>query len=292
MLWLDGRPAEHPAAPFDLRDRGLLLGDGAFDTSLAINGAVVFAERHVARLAGTCDALGIPIERAQISRLLETAAAEISTGALRLTVTRGAGPRGLRPPAEPSPCTILSAQPGSPEAAWRPLTAVTAAIRRNETSPTSRHKCLGYLDAVLAVSAAAEAGAEEALFLNTAGRVACAATGNVFALSGGTLKTPPPEEGVLAGAVRAELLALAPEVGLTPVEAPLASEELTAADVVFTTNSLRLIAPVVALDGVPLATAGLAGIARLARALAARIQHQHGPCPWLEKGLAAWPIRD
>ena len=245
-------------------------------TSLAINGTVVFADRHIARLAGACEALGIPFARAQIARLLEMAAAEVSTGALRLTVTRGTGPRGLRPPAEPIPRTILAAWPGSPKAAWRSVAAVTASIRRNETSPTSRHKCLGYLDAVLAVSAAAEAGAEEALFLNTSGRVACAATGNLFALNGTTLKTPPPEEGALAGAVRAEVLALANEVGLTPVEAPLAPDELIAADAVFTTSSLRLIAPVVVLDGAPLAAAGL----RRDRPDGAGASNSNSTSPW------------
>jgi branched-chain amino acid aminotransferase len=145
---------------------------------------------------------------------------------------------------------------------------------------------------VLAVSAAAAAGAEEALFLNTSGRVACAATGNLFALNGTTLKTPPPEEGALAGAVRAEVLALANEVGLTPAEAPLTRDELTAADAVFTTSSLRLIAPIVALDGEKLATAGLVEIGRLARALSTRIQHRHGPCPWSVKGPSEWPTLD
>jgi branched-chain amino acid aminotransferase len=290
MQWLDGRAVDGDAAPFDLNDRGLLLGDGAFDTSLAINGAVVFADRHVARLAKTCAALGFAMPSAQIAGLLQMAAAEVGTGTLRLTVTRGAGPRGLKPPADPHPRTILSARPGPPGAIWRPVTAVTAATRRNESSPTSRHKCLGYLDAVLALSAAAEAGAEDALFLNSAGRVACAAAGNIFALRGKELKTPPLDDGVLGGVVRAELLTLAPQVGLTPVEGHLVPEELAGADAVFTTNSLRLIAPIVALDGAPLATAGLAAIAGLAHALSSEIRYRHGTCPWTEKGLSAWPI--
>lgn len=289
MLWLDGSPLPDHSAPFDLRDRGLLLGDGVFDTSLALNGSVVFAERHVARLARSCAALGIPMPAERIADLLGMAAAEIGTGSLRLTVTRGAGPRGLKPPADPHPCALLSAQPGPPVAAWRPVTAVTSAIRRNETSPTARHKCLGYLDAVMALAVAAETGAEEALFLNTMGRLASAAVGNLFLLRGDTLMTPALSEGVLDGVVRGELLALAPELGLTPVEGSLAPEALAEADAVFMTNSLRLIAPVTALDGAPLATRGVGRVAQLAAALDARLEASHGPRPWPEAAWTAWP---
>ncbi|MEE7438856.1 hypothetical protein MOR12E_06120 [Methylobacterium oryzae] len=51
-------------------------------------------------------------------------------------------------------------------------------------------KTLGYLDAVLAAREAAAAGFDEALFRNTRGRVACAGTGNLFALFGANLVTP------------------------------------------------------------------------------------------------------
>jgi branched-chain amino acid aminotransferase len=290
MQWLDGCTVDGSKALFDLCDRGLMLGDGAFDTSLAINGTVVFADHHVSRLAGSCEALGIPMPPMLIGHLLQTAAAEICTGTLRLTVTRGAGPRGLLPPPVPKPHTILSAWPGLPAAIWRPVTAVTATIARNETSPTSRHKCLGYLDAVLALSAAAGTGAEEALFYNTTGHAACAAAGNIFALHGDELKTPMLEDGALAGVVRAKLLALAPKVGLTPVECNLEPRDLACADAVFITNSLRLIAPVLALDGKPLATKGFSVIAQLANALSSHIEHLHGASPWTEKGLSRWPI--
>ena len=290
MQWLDGCAVDEGAARFDLNDRGLLLGDGAFDTALVINGSVVFAERHVVRLAKTCTVLGITMTPAQISDLLQMAAAHISTGTLRLTVTRGAGPRGLKPPAGLQPRTILSARSGLPEALWQPVTAVTASILRNETSPTSRHKCIAYLDAVLALSAATKAGAEDAVFLNSAGHVACASAANIFALHGQALRTPPLEDGVLEGVVRAELLRLTQKVGLMPVEGHLTPEDLTSADAVFMTNSLRLIAPILALDDMPLATEGFAAIARLASALSSAIEHRHGLCLWTEKGFSAWSI--
>ena len=290
MLWLDGYRLEGTVAPFDLRDRGLLLGDGVFDTALALNGRVVLGGRHMDRLAGSCAALGIPFDPAAAGATLSEAAEEIGTGAVRITVTRGPGPRGLAPPPDPEPRLLVSAQAGPPAALWRPVGAVLSTIRRNETSPTSRHKCLGYLDAVLALRTAAGEGADEALFLNTSGNLACCATGNLFVIAGETLKTPPLTDGVLAGVLRAEILDLAPIAGLTPVEVSLTPSELASADAVFMTNSLRLIAPIVTLDAAPLAMLRLRSVARLARVLIGRIQQSHGPCPSLEKGPASWPV--
>ena len=92
MFWLDGQRLTDSTVPFDLRDRGLLLGDGVFDTSLVLNGVVVFADRHWDRLAASCAAFGIPFDRDAVVATLDMAAAEVGTGALRVTVTRGAGP--------------------------------------------------------------------------------------------------------------------------------------------------------------------------------------------------------
>lgn len=290
MLWLDGVVVQGHAANFDLRDRGLLLGDGAFDTSLSINGDVILGDRHIARLASTCAALSIPMPSSRISELLQMAANKIGTGTLRLTVTRGAAPRGLAPPNSPAPCTLLSAQQGQPATIWKPVTAITSTTRRNETSLTARHKCLGYLDAVLAIASAAKTGADEALFLNSVGHVCCWTAGNIFVLDGAELKTPPLEDGVLDGIVRAELLTLAPQVGFAPVEGHLVLEDLANADAVFMTNSVRLIAPVLALDGVPLSGAGLNAVSRLAKGLSRRIEDNHGAEPWTNEGLSKWRV--
>ncbi|MGI9504809.1 MAG: aminotransferase class IV [Geminicoccaceae bacterium] len=266
------------------------MGDGVFDTSLVLNGVVAFADRHWDRLAASCAAFGIPFDRDAVVATLDMAAAEVGTGALRVTVTRGAGPRGLLPPACPEPRIIVSAHPAMPARIWQPLRLALTEIRRNETSPTSRHKCLAYADAILALHEAIDRGANEVLFRNMAGHVACCATGNLFILDAGILKTPPLADGVLAGVLRQAILELAPAASLKPLEERLTVSDLKTADAVFMTNSLHLIAPVTALDTAPLTMRGLGHVARLAHALVAHIQERHRPCPWIEEGTAAWPI--
>ncbi|KQP03496.1 MAG: aminotransferase class IV [Methylobacterium sp.] len=244
MLWFDGALVAGPV-PFDLADRGLTLGDGVFDTALARDGRLVFEAAHVARLAAATRALGFFVDPERITQAMRAVAGGAGDlAAIRTTVTRGSGPRGLAPPAEPRPVLWASAAPLPPALPFASLTLHPTDIRRNDTSPAARWKTLGYLDAVLAAAEARAAGFDEALFRNTHGRVACAGTGNLFAVFGTRLVTPPLSEGVLAGIVRAEVLGLAPSLEFTAEEQPLAFEEFLGADAVFLTNSLRGIAPV------------------------------------------------
>ncbi len=49
MLWRDGALLPGTTAPLDHTDRGLTLGDGLFDTALALGGRVAFEDAHIAR---------------------------------------------------------------------------------------------------------------------------------------------------------------------------------------------------------------------------------------------------
>jgi branched-chain amino acid aminotransferase len=237
--YLDGEIFTGSVAAFDLGDRGLLLGDGAFDTALVLGGRIFRGAAHLERLVGTARQLGIEVDAKPIARAAESLAARAGQGVLRTNVTRGPGPRGLRPRSPQRPTVFASLAPLPSGVAFAPVTLDVATIRRNETSPTSRLKTLCYLDAVLATGVAAAHGFDEALFLNCAGRVACAATGNIFALRGREIATPPVADGVLPGIIRAFILA---ECG--GVERSLDLSDLVAADAVFVTSSLKLAAPV------------------------------------------------
>ncbi|KAB1070499.1 aminotransferase class IV [Methylobacterium planeticum] len=279
MLWSDGRLGPEARVPFDLGDRGLLLGDGVFDTALILNGRVAFAAAHRDRLVAAAASLGFAVEPARIEEAMRALAGQVPRGSIRTTVTRGSGPRGLRPPAEPRPTLFASASPLTPGLAGAPLRLWPTGIRRNDTAPTARLKTLGYLDAVLAAREAAEHGFDEALFRNTRGDVACGGTGNLFAVLGERLVTPPLSDGVLDGIVRAEILRLAPACALAPEERSLPLDTLLGADAVLLTNSLRFVAPVQGIGATALASAAHPAVARLTRALSARVRAECGVAP-------------
>ena len=268
MLWCDGRLVEGGTLPFAMADRGLLLGDGVFDTALGVQGRVAFEAAHADRLAAAAAALGFSVERARIVAAMRALAGAIPLAAIRTTLTRGPGPRGLVPPADPAPFLFASAAPARAALFFAPLRLTLTSIARNDTSPAARLKTLGYLDAVLAAREAQAQGFDEALFLNTKGRVACAGTGNLFAVSEGTLVTPPLEDGVLPGIVRAEIVSrIAPSLGLAVEERPLLPADLKMAEALFVTNSLRLLAPVTALGAQAYGSAGHSAVQDLCAAL-------------------------
>jgi branched-subunit amino acid aminotransferase/4-amino-4-deoxychorismate lyase len=246
------------AVPFD--DRGLTLGDGLFETLLAVDGRLRDADAHLARLAAGCTTLGLPaLDRAAALRLMQDAAAgSVGRMAVRLTLTAGSGGRGLGRPAAPAPRMFATTAPAPAPAA--PVRLSTSTVRRNEGSPASRLKTLAYLDNVLAWREAQAADADEALMLNGAGAVACASAANIFWLADGRLRTPALACGVLAGVTRAAVIAEAARRGILTEEVSAGPETLAMADAVFLTNSLTGIRAAVSLDGRPLGTAPLTGV--------------------------------
>ncbi|MCJ2131066.1 aminotransferase class IV [Methylobacterium sp. E-045] len=278
MLWFDGVLHEGTRHGFDLADRGLTLGDGLFDTALCLGGRIAFREAHLARLAASADTLGFAIDGEALGEAMGTVAAAIGDGALRTTVTRGSGPRGLAPPEPARPVWWITAAPRRAGSGFAPVSLHPSAIRRNETSPGSGLKTLGYLDAVLAAREARARGFDEALFLNTKGHLACAGTGNLFALWDGRLVTPPLSDGVLPGIVRARVLGLAESLGIGTAERSLALEEVLAAEAVVMTNSLRGLSAVTAIGTTTFPDAH-ATVAALSHALRLLIAEECGVPP-------------
>jgi branched-chain amino acid aminotransferase/4-amino-4-deoxychorismate lyase len=119
-------------------------------------------------------------------------------------------------------------------------------VRRNQGSPASRLKTLSYLDNVLARREAAPA---EALMLNTAGQVACAAIGNLYWVEGEVVHTPALDCGVLAGVMRAEILRRAPGLGIRILEVRAPAAALAATPAMAMSNSLAGLRRIASLDG-------------------------------------------
>ena len=246
MLRLNGAPVEG-SAPFDLGDRGLTLGDGLFETIAVFSGRPAALGQHWRRLETAAAEIGLPVDRELFVAEIEALLGEIgrADAVIRYTVTRGGGARGLALPAESRPNVIAAASPYPADALYAPVRLASVPVRRNPTSFASRAKTLSYLDSVLAFDTAKRACADDALMLNTDGRIASTAMANLFALVDGELVTPPVSEGVLPGIVRGIVLS----EGFGAVERPLTLEDFAGAEAVFATNSVRLVMPVTSIDG-------------------------------------------
>lgn len=235
--WLDDRIIPVETAQVAASDRGLLLGDGIFETMRLAAGHVARLEDHLARLAEGAALLRLPLPpktvlRRAVCRVIAENGA--SAGALRLTLTRGPGPRGLLPPSEPRPTLLVTQTP--PMADPGPCRLMPSRYRRDGNSPLSRIKHLNYLPQILARIEAGEAGFDDALLMSQDGtHLAEASAANLVVLTQDGLVTPPLSDGALCGLARARLL----EAGLCR-EGRLDLEALESARAAWLVNALAL----------------------------------------------------
>ncbi len=240
-IWVDGEPAQ--ALP--LPDRGLDFGDGLFETLLLNSGAPLFPDLHLERLALGLQRLGFPDCIGRCREALDAASGNLeswSWAALRLTVTRGSGPRGYAPPVDPQPRIVVTAAPLREDRREFPpsLSVVPAHIRWSAQPVLAGIKHLNRLEQVLAASEAAAAAVDDVLVRDAAGNACSLSAANLFIVESGRLVTPRLDDCGIAGTRRRLVLEQwAPRLGMGAAEEPVSLERLLAADEVFCTNSLR-----------------------------------------------------
>ncbi len=249
MFFLEQSGRQHAVRPFDLRDRGLLLADGVFDTSLIVCGTMILRSDHVNRLVRDAAALNINIDQQRIHDLLDTNLTEDQNGVLRITVTSGPAERWSLNTQMASPTVLLNLSPLNESEQFKPISLQTSFIRRNHTSLTSRHKTLAYTDNLAALRAARSEGYDNALFLNTIGNVCCVTSGNLFLKIHNTWATPRISDGILQGIMRQWVMRIAPSIGLKITERTITEDELQFVDAAFMTNSGRLTVPITHING-------------------------------------------
>ncbi|NJO19601.1 MAG: branched-chain amino acid transaminase [Spirulinaceae cyanobacterium RM2_2_10] len=117
--------------------------------------------------------------------------------------------------------------------------------RQEDQSFPLRGKISGaYITSSLAKTEAVESGFDEAILLNSQGKV-CEASGmNIFVVRDGQLITPSFDQDILEGITRDSILALARDFGVPVVERPLDKSELFIADEVFLSGTAAKIAPI------------------------------------------------
>ncbi len=257
-VYLNGKLLPASGARISALDRGFLYGDGLFETVRSYRGRIFALREHIARLATSCQILGLPVPRVDweesLDGVLRRNELQGRDAWVRITVSRGPSPPDLRPPSRPTPTVLVTAGP-VPETVRR----LQARGARVILLPFARdgflseHKTLDYLPAVIGKAMAARRRAFEALYVTSRGRVTEGTTSNVFAVFGHRLLTPP-ASGILAGITRKHILSLAERAGLEPVERVLTTAALEKAEEVFLTSTIVEVLPVVAIDGKPVGT--------------------------------------
>jgi len=252
-IWLNGALVPLADAHIAANDRGLLLGDGVFETLLARHGHIVRGAAHGARLAHAAQVMHIPLPlapevltAAAYDTLAANALAHAPRASLRITLTGGPAARGLARPALSAPTLMMSATAAPAPPAQ--LRVTISSVKKLAASAASPLKTLNYTDNILARQEAEAAGTDDALMLTAAGHIACATVANIFIAGPGFVLTPAEDGAIRAGITRHDVLALARGMGLAAREGDLSIAALHAAHEVFLTNSLWGVCPVGQVD--------------------------------------------
>ncbi|MBV6417753.1 MAG: Aminodeoxychorismate lyase [Steroidobacteraceae bacterium] len=233
--WVQGEPA----SSIGLDDRGLHYGDGLFETIGASGGRARFLGAHLARLARGCAALSIPApDAALLAREVTRAAGLAPHVIIKVIVTRGAlQERGYAWTGSESPTRIVCAWPWSEGPLAMRAPARTGLATRPAAPPLLPGiKHLNCLGQVLARQEARQRGLDEVILADPEGCIIGGGMTNLFVYTGDTLATPLAARCMVAGVMRAQVLAAAESAGFRACERAITAQELAGAEALWITN--------------------------------------------------------
>jgi branched-chain amino acid aminotransferase len=256
LIYINGKYVPSEEAAISVFDHGFLYGDGVFEGIRAYNGRVFRLKEHVKRLFDSAQAimLNIPMGQDEMGQLiLETLRQNnLRDAYIRPIVTRGPGDLGL----DPNKCSaatviVIAVEWGAMYGDLYEvgLTAVTVTVRRN--SPDSlppNTKSLNYLNNIMAKIEANIKGGNEAIILDSQGRISEGSGDNIFLVKDNRILTPFTINN-LKGITREAVLELARAKDYNLIERDLGLFDLYTADEVFVTGTAAEVAPVTKVDG-------------------------------------------
>ncbi len=216
--WVNGRVVPADKASVSVFDRGLVLGDGLFETLRARGGKPEFIDLHYRRLVRSARRLRItvPVTEGELTAIIATLCrkSRMNDVAVRITLTRGRYVGGLSIDPTVPPSLIVTVTPVPPAAPALRTSGVKVAISSINKAAASgldpRVKSINYLANIFAKAEADARGAYEAILLGGRGEIAELSTSSFFAVfrekGRDVVVTPPIDTGILPGITRQVLL--------------------------------------------------------------------------------------
>lgn len=227
-------------------NRGLRYGDGLFETMKMKNGQLILDNEHFARLWKGMTVLQFAIPKHFDPEKLAAAILQLAAknghekaARVRVTVLRGDG--GLYDVADHSPNYIIEtwALPESNgELNSNGLdTGIYTAVKKS-CDILSNLKTNNYLPYVMAALEAKKQKWNDAVVINSFGRVCDTTIANIFIIKDEVVYTPALSEACVAGIFRKYIIDQVPATGFSCKEKEITIAELLDADEVFFTNSI------------------------------------------------------
>ncbi|WP_455217773.1 aminodeoxychorismate lyase [Kaarinaea lacus] len=229
-------------------DRGLLYGDGLFETIMVRAGIPEFWPQHIDRLMSGCERLHIPIpDRTVLKTESMKLCDNIKEGVLKIIVTRGVTGRGYSVSDEVRPTRIIALHPatGYPNDHW--IKGVVLRIcntRLGQNPQLAGIKHLNRLEQVLARAEWDNPDIHEGLMLDTDNHVIEGTMSNLFCIKDGNIITADLSRCGIKGILREQVFNIASELNIPVIETTIELDNLYNSDEIMITNSVIGIWPV------------------------------------------------
>jgi D-alanine transaminase len=236
-------------------DRGFLFGDAVYEVLRVCQGRPWLEAEHLQRLERSLSAIRIsPIDLGRLrQRMHETiSAGPFQEAAVYIQITRGAAARAHPFPDHAVPLEFLFVQEFLDP--YREARQAGAAVI---TQPDIRWghcdiKSTNLLANVLAMQAAREAGAREALLYLPDGTLTEGTHTSFFGVLEGAVLTAPNSPAILPGITRGLMLRLAAQAGIPVREQVLKRTDLSKVSELFLTGTTSEVLPIVRVDSQPI----------------------------------------
>lgn len=231
-------------------------GDGIFESIGVVDGHAQEVTAHIERLAHSAELCDLPVPNAEQWRLaVAVASAHCGPGeaVIKLILSRGVehGPA-------PTAWVTAAAAPDNAKARAQGISVVTLDRGFDSDAPARAPwlllgaKTLSYAVNMAAIREAKKRGADDAIFLSSDRVVLEGPTSSVILRRGDRFVTPAPGAGILHGTTQLSMFAYLEGCGFETAYETVPADALTTADAAWLVSSVRLAAPVTAIDGTPI----------------------------------------
>jgi aminodeoxychorismate lyase len=248
MIWFNynGKLFKEDEPAIAVCSRGLRYGDGIFETMKWLNGKLILADEHFARLWKGLQTLqfDIPVHftpekiTAAVSALVKKN--NHTNGArVRLTIIRGNG--GLYDAVNHQPNYIIETWALPEDNGLLNSNGLITGIYdevKKSCDLLSNVKHNNYLPYVMAALYAKKQKWNDAIILNTKGNICDSSIANIFIIKDSIFFTPHLKEGCVAGVMRGHIIHFLKNAGYTVQETAVTVPDILTADEVFLTNSI------------------------------------------------------
>jgi len=252
VVYLNGELLPLSEARIPVLDRGFIFGDGIYEVIPIYRGKPFRGAQHLARLARSLAAIGIPNPHAEsewldrIDRVVQ--ANGLADQMIYIQVTRGVARRAHAFPKEVTPTVLIMTNPMALPPAAAVEQGVACVTMEDRRWLNCQIKSTSLLGNVLAAQVAAEAGVTEAIQFRD-GLLTEASASNVWVVKQGAVSAPPKDNLILEGIRYGLMEELCAAMDIRFEARRITRDEVFGADEILISSASKELLPVVTLDG-------------------------------------------